>query len=95
MFQVILSMTEASLLIIFSLSLSLSLSLPFFLSNSFLWGKLCCCCSDAQSCLILCNPMDYCLPGSSVHGIFQARTLEWVAIPYSKRDRTIMPKLLL
>ena len=34
----------------------------------------------AQSCLILCDPMDYSLPGSSVHGIFQARVLEWVAI---------------
>ena len=36
-----------------------------------------------QSCLILCNPMDCSLPGSSVHGIFQARTLEWVAISFS------------
>ena len=49
------------------LSLSLSLPLPVFLSNYLLWGKLCFCCSDAQSCLILCNPMDYRLPGSSVH----------------------------
>jgi len=29
----------------------------------------------------LCNPMDHSLPGSSVHGILQARILEWVAIP--------------
>ena len=36
--------------------------------------------SVAQSCQTLCSPMDYSLPGSSVHGIFQARTLEWVAI---------------
>ena len=35
-------------------------------------------------CLILCNPMDCSLPGSSVHGIFQARILEWVAISYSR-----------
>ena len=34
----------------------------------------------AQSCLTLCDPMDYDPPGSSVHGIFQARILEWVAI---------------
>ena len=34
-----------------------------------------------QSCPTLCNPMDCSLPGSSVHGIFQARVLEWVAIP--------------
>ena len=32
------------------------------------------------SCLTLCNPMNYSLPGSSVHGISQARILEWVAI---------------
>ena len=46
-----------------------------------------------QSCLILCDPMDYSLPGSSVHGIFQARMLEWVAMPSSRgsfqpRDQT-------
>ena len=33
-----------------------------------------------QSCLTLCNPMDCSLPGSSTHGISQARILEWVAI---------------
>ena len=34
----------------------------------------------AQSCLTLCDPMDCSLPGSSVHGSFQARVLEWGAI---------------
>jgi len=34
-----------------------------------------------QSCLILCDPIDYSLPGSSVHGIFQARVLEWLPFP--------------
>ena len=34
----------------------------------------------AQLCLTLCDPMDCSLPDSSVHGIFQARVLEWVAI---------------
>ena len=34
-----------------------------------------------QSCLTLCNPMDCSSPGSSVHGLFQERILEWVAIP--------------
>ena len=34
----------------------------------------------AQSCPALCDPVDYSLPGSSIHGIFQARVLEWVAI---------------
>ena len=37
-----------------------------------------------QSCLTLCDPMDCSLPGSSVHGILQARILEWVAIPFSR-----------
>ena len=47
----------------------------------------------AQSCPVLCDPMDCSLPGSSVHGIFQARVLEWAAISFSRgssqpRDRT-------
>ena len=37
----------------------------------------------AQSCLTLCDPMDCSLPGSSVHGICQARVLEWGAIAFS------------
>ena len=40
-------------------------------------------CSVAQSCLTLCNPTDYSLPGSSVHKISQARILKWVAISFS------------
>ena len=36
-----------------------------------------------QLCLTLCDPMDCSLPGSSVHGILQARVLEWVAISFS------------
>ena len=39
-----------------------------------------------QSCLTLCNPVDHSLPGSSVHGILQARILEWVAIPSSRES---------
>ena len=47
----------------------------------------------ALSCPTLCDPMDNCLLDSSVHGIFQARVLEWVAISFSRgsswpRDRT-------
>ena len=38
----------------------------------------------AQSCLTLCDSADCSLPGSSVHGILQARILEWVAIPFSR-----------
>ena len=37
-----------------------------------------------QLCPTLCNPTDWSLPGSSVHGILQARTLEWVAVPSSR-----------
>ena len=46
-----------------------------------------------QSCQTLCDPMDCSPPGSSVHGVLQARILEWVAVPSSRgsswpRDRT-------
>ena len=37
-----------------------------------------------QSCLTLCDPMDSSLPGSSIHGILQARVLEWGAIAFSR-----------
>ena len=39
-----------------------------------------------QSCPTLCDPMDGNLPGSVVHGIFQARILEWAAISFSRRS---------
>ena len=53
----------------------------------------CMCVLVSQSCPTLCHPMDYTPPGSSVHGVLQARILEWVAIPFSRgsllpRDRT-------
>ena len=46
-----------------------------------------------QLCPTLCNPVDCCLPRSSIHGIFQARVLEWVANSFSRgssqpRDQT-------
>ena len=49
-------------------------------------------CLVAQSCPTLCDPLDYSLPGFSVHGIFQARILKWIAISSSRgsswpRDR--------
>ena len=40
--------------------------------------------SVAQSCPTLCNPMDYSPSGSSVHGIFQVRILDWVAVSFSR-----------
>ena len=51
-----------------------------------------------RSCLTLCDPMDCSLPGFSLHGILQARILEWVAMPSSRgssrpRDRTCISYL--
>ena len=50
----------------------------------------------AQSCLTLCDPMDHSLSGSSIHGIFQARILEWVPIssPGDLPDPGIKPRSL-
>ena len=51
------------------------------------------CAKSLQLCPTLCDPGDYSLPGFSVHGIFQARILEWMAISFSRgssqpRDQT-------
>ena len=53
----------------------------------------------AQLCPTFCDPMDCCLPGSSVHGIFQTRILEWGAIAFSRRssrprDRTGLSRIV-
>ena len=53
--------------------------------------------SVAQSCLILCDPMNCSPPGSSVHGISQARILKWVAISFSRGifpTQALNPRLL-
>ena len=42
-----------------------------------------------QSCRTFCNTMDCSLPGSSVHGVFQARVLEWVTIAFSAMDMSL------
>ena len=52
-----------------------------------------------KSCPTLCDPMDCSVPGSSVHGICQARILEWVAISFSRgcsqsRDRTQVSRIV-
>ena len=44
----------------------------------------------AQSFQLFVNPMDCSLPGSSLHGILQARILEWVAIPFSRGSLEVM-----
>ena len=48
-----------------------------------------------QSCPTLCDPIDGSLPGSSVHGIFQARVLEWGAIAFSENTHKTYAKKLL
>ena len=57
------------------------------------WYAYKACVLVAKLCPTLCNPMDYSLPGSSVHGISQARIMERGAIPFSRvcsqpRDQT-------
>ena len=47
----------------------------------------------AQSCLTLSDPMDCSLPGSSIHGIFQARVLEWGAIAIIRPLKILKEKL--
>ena len=61
-----------------------------YVNAPFVLGTLC---AHTQSCPTLCDPMDCTPPGSSVRGILQARTLEWVSMPSSRepfqhRDQT-------
>ena len=67
--------------------LAVGLSYVAFIMLRFVHAK------SLRLCLTLCDPMDHSLPGSSVHGILQARILDWVAISFSRgsswpRDRT-------
>ena len=57
---------------------------PFWPLSPMKWSEV------AQSCLTLCDPMDCSLPGSSIHGIFQARVLEWGAISFSNAHTLIL-----
>ena len=50
----------------------------------------CCCCLVTKLCVSLCNPMDCGPPGSSVHGISQARILEWVAIFFTNQSMLLL-----
>ena len=59
------------------------LSLVFFLLIYIFGFSIVLPAKSLQSCPTLCDPMDCSLPGFSVHGILQARTLEWVAISFS------------
>ena len=55
-----------------------------FFSNPCLDHDIVCVCEVAQSCPTLCDPVDWSLPGFSIHGILQARILEWVTISFSR-----------
>ena len=52
---------------------------------------VCVCVLATQSCLTSCNPMDYSPPGSSIHGILQARILEWAAIAHNLVSAITLP----
>ena len=73
----------------FQVLLLLDLSHSFFSFSAihhlpFLYLHVCMCAELLQLCPTLCDPMDCSPPGSSVRGIFQARILEWVAMPSSR-----------
>ena len=70
---------------------NISDSLPFrnmialTFTGSLWWFMRAVCAKPLQSCPALCNPVDHSPPGSSVHGILQARTiLQWIAMPSSR-----------
>ena len=61
-------------------------TMPYYPHKSIsVWTINCVCAKSLELCLTPCNPMDHSLPSSSVHGILQARILEWVAVPSSRR----------
>ena len=55
----------------------------FLLLSNIPWYAAAAAAKSLQSCPTLCNPIDCSLPGSSIHGIFQERVLEWGAIAFS------------
>ena len=72
---------------------TLYLPLNFVLNLNFSKKYCCYCCLVAKLCPILCDPIDCGLPGSSVHGILQARTLEWVTISFSRGSSRFISRL--
>ena len=60
------------------------INLSSVLKNNSKYAAAAAAAKSLQSCLTPRDPMDCSPPGSSVHGIFQARVLEWVAIAFSK-----------
>jgi len=70
---------------VLSLILYVTLIKSSYKASLTLWPVLCCA-KSLQLCLTLCNSMDCSPPGFSVHGILQARILEWVAVPSSRES---------
>ena len=58
-----------------------------YMNYMYIYTYICYCCSVTKYCSIHCDPMNCSPPGSSVHGISQARILEWVAISFSNTYR--------
>ena len=77
---------SATFILIFPLILIRKLKKKYIqlIWKNFTYSPVCAVCLVTQLFLTLCNLMDCSPPGSSVHGIFQARILEWVAIPFSR-----------
>ena len=78
--------------------LPLSLLSAYYVCSRCLYIIYAAAAKSPQSCPTLCDPMDSSPPGSSVHGIIQARTLKWVAYPFSSgyprsRNQTGSPAL--
>ena len=67
-------------------SVLLSLGLPLLIYAFWLFASLLSCAKSLQSCPTLYDPVDYNPPGSSLHGILQARILDWVAMPFSRES---------
>ena len=68
--------------------------LSFFLANLSITFAAAAAANSLQLCPTLCDPIDGSPPGSSVHGIFQARVLEWVAIAFSESLYRILIHIL-
>ena len=86
--------TNFTFINVYYFTVYLDIEILFYLSHfPILFSLIVLHCSVAQACPTLYNPMDCSPPGSSAHGIFQARTLQWGAISYSResswlRDQT-------
>ena len=82
--QVIFLIQELNLALLHSRQILYQLSYEGSPLHYYSSHQVCVCAKSLLSCLTLSDPMDCRPPGSSVHGILQARILEWVAMPFSR-----------